>query len=75
MQCCYYLVRRKEISQGSGALKAEYIYYLAQDSDAGMPFNTNSAADEMAWHEARGSEERMEVYKKYRPPSTGEGTY
>ena len=68
-------MRRKEFSQEAGTLKAEYNYFLAGDNDAGFPFNTHSSADEMALHEARESEERMEVFKKYRPPSTGEGTY
>ena len=68
-------MRRKEYSRGTGALKAEYIYYLAADSDAGIPFNARSSADEEAWQVASDCEERMEVYKKYRPPSTGQGTY
>ena len=75
IQCCYYLVRRKEYSSGAGGVKAEYIYYLAVDNDAGIPFNARSSADEEAWQVAKDSDERMEVYKKYRPPSAGEGTY
>lgn len=74
-KCCYYLVRRKEYSRGTGSLKAEYIYYLAADSDTGIPFNARSSADEEAWQVASDSEDRMEVYKNYRPPSPGEGTY
>ena len=68
-------MRRKEYSRGTGALKAEYNYYLAVDNDAGIPFNARSSADEEAWQYASDTEERKEVYKNHRPPSTGEGTY
>ena len=54
----------------------EYHYFLAVGIDAGIPFNArNRRRDDAAWEEADLIEDRYEVFKKYRPLSTGEGTY
>ena len=65
---------RTKINFGQESYISEYNYFLATGIDSAMPFFAqNKERDDATWESARGIEERVLLFRKYRPPSIGTG--
>ena len=75
LQCCYYQTRRKYTYENSADYKVKYHYNLATGIDAGMPLNHRRREEDLAaWKQAKTSKSLITQYRKFRPPSSEQGS-